>query len=81
MVIDTHQDLIGHDAPVMSRILPAHSEYSAFEGHEKEDVSPVRSRIPPSPILLKEVTAAKDPCSLVDFLVAELPIKRRITAL
>ena len=40
-----------------------------------------RSRILPSPILLKEVTEAKNPCSLDDFLVVELPIKRRIVAL
>jgi len=42
---------------------------------------PVRSRIPPSPILLKEVTATKNPCSLDDFLMVKLPIKQRITAL
>jgi len=38
-VVDTHQGLIGHDALVISRILPSHSEYGAFEGHEKEDVT------------------------------------------
>ena len=38
-VVDTHQDLIGHDAPVMPRILPDHNEHGAFEGYRKEDVS------------------------------------------
>ena len=38
-VLDTHQDTIGHDAPVMSRILPDHDEHSAFEGHGKENVT------------------------------------------
>jgi len=80
-VVDTHQDIIGHDALVMSRIFPDHDEHGTFEGHEYEDVT-VRSRIFPSPILFKEVTAMKSPWSLDDFLVAELPIiKRRITAL
>jgi len=39
VVLDTHQDIIGHDAPVWSRLLPDHNEHSAFEGHEKEDVT------------------------------------------
>ena len=38
-VVDTHQDIIGHDAPVMSRIFPDHNEHGAFEGHGKEDVT------------------------------------------
>ena len=38
-VVDTHQDLIGHDVPVISGILPDHNEYSAFEGHGKDDVT------------------------------------------
>ena len=38
-VLDTHQDIIGYDAPVISRILPDHSEHGAFEGHGKEDVT------------------------------------------
>ena len=38
-IADTHQGLIGHDAPVMSWILPGHSEYDTFEGHGKEDVT------------------------------------------
>ena len=42
--------------------------------------SPVRSQILPSPILFKEVTATKNPCSLDAFLVVEMLIKRRITA-
>jgi len=39
LVIDTHQDLIGYDAPVMSQILLDHNEHGAFEGHGKEDVT------------------------------------------
>ena len=38
-VVDTYQDIIGHDAPVMSQILPVHSEHDAFEGHGKEDIT------------------------------------------
>jgi len=38
-VLNTHQDIIGHNAPVMSRILPDHNEHGAFEGHGKEDVT------------------------------------------
>ena len=38
-VVDTHQDIIGHDVPVMSRILPDHNEYGAFESHGKEDIT------------------------------------------
>jgi len=38
-VLHTHQDILGHDTPVMSRILPDHNEHSAFEGHENEDVT------------------------------------------
>ena len=38
MIVNTHQRLIRHDAPVMSRILPGHSEYGVSEGHMKEDV-------------------------------------------
>ena len=41
---------------------------------------PVRSRILPSPILLKEVTVRKSPCLLDDFLVVEMLIRRRIKA-
>jgi len=79
-VLDTHQDSIGYDAPVMSRILPDHNEHGAFEGHGKEDVTSKVSD-PPSQIFFKEVTAKKNPCSLDDFLVVELPIKRRTTTL
>jgi len=39
VVVDTHQDIIRHDAPVMSWILPGHSEYGASESHRKEDVT------------------------------------------
>ena len=37
VILDTHQNVIGHDAPVRFRILPDHNEYGAFEGHEKEN--------------------------------------------
>jgi len=73
-VLDTHQDIIGHDALLRSQILPDHNEHGAFKGHVKEDVTSKVSD-PPSPILFKEVTATKNSCSLDDFLVAELPIK------
>ena len=45
-ILDTHQDIIGHDAPVRSRILPNYNEHSTFEGHEKEDVT---SKVPDPP--------------------------------
>jgi len=45
-IIDTHQDIIGHDAPVISRILLDHNEHGTFEGHEKEDVT---SNVPDPP--------------------------------
>ena len=32
-VLGTHQDIIGHDALIMSRILPDHYEHGAFEGN------------------------------------------------
>jgi len=80
VVVDTHQDIIGHDAPVMSQILPDHCEHGTLKVMGKR-TSPVRSRILPSPILFKEVTTTKNSCSLDDFLVVELPIKRRIMAL
>ena len=38
-VVNVHQDLIGHDTPLMSRILPNHNEHSAFEGQGREDVT------------------------------------------
>ena len=47
----------------------------------EQRTSPVRSQILPSPILLKEVTATKNPCSLDAFLMVEMLIKWRITAL
>ena len=74
MVLDTPQDIIGYDAPVMSQILPDRNEHDAFEVTGKR-TSPVRSRILLSPILFKAVAAMKNPCSLDDFLVVELPIK------
>ena len=39
MVLDTHQDIIGHNAPVMSQILPDRNKYGTFEGHRKKDVT------------------------------------------
>ena len=47
MVNDTRQGLIGHDAPVMSRVCHGHSGYGAgygsgygpLAGHGKEDVT------------------------------------------
>ena len=79
-VVDTHRDIIGHDAPVMSRILPDHDVHDAFEGHGKEDVINKVSD-PPFTNLFKEVTITKNTCSLDDFLVVELLINRRIMAL
>jgi len=38
-VVGIRQGLIGHDAPVMPRVLHGHSGYGAFEGHRKEDVA------------------------------------------
>ena len=38
-VLDTHQDIIGNDVPVNSRILPEHNEHGVSEGHGKEDVT------------------------------------------
>ena len=38
-VLNTHPDIMGHDAPVMSRILSDHNEHGAVEGHRKEDVT------------------------------------------
>ena len=38
-ILDTPQDIIGHDTLVWSRILPDYNEHSAFEGHGKEDVT------------------------------------------
>ena len=43
--------------------------------------SPVRSRILPSPILFKEMTSTKNPCSLDDLLVGKSSIKWRIMTL
>ena len=38
-VADTHQGLIGHDAPAMPRVRHSHSGYGGFEGHRKKDVT------------------------------------------
>jgi len=38
-VLGIHQDIIGHDAPVRSWILPDHNEHGTFEDHGKEDVT------------------------------------------
>ena len=71
MVLDAHQDIIGYDALVRSRIHPDHNEHGAFEGQEKEDVTSKVS----DPPFTKEVIATKNPCSIDNFLIAELPIK------
>jgi len=60
-VLDTHQDIIGHDVSVRSLILPNHNEHGAFEGNGKEDVTS-KVWILPSPFLFKEVTIAKNLC-------------------
>jgi len=73
VVLDTPQDIIGHDASVMSQILPDRNEHGAFEGHGKEVTSKVSDSLFTN--FLKEVTATKNPCSLDDFLVVELSIK------
>jgi len=39
VVTGTRQGLIGHDAPVMPRVLHGHNGYGAFEGHRKEDIT------------------------------------------
>ena len=39
MIVDAHQDIIRHDAPVMSWILPDYDEHGTFVGHGKEDVT------------------------------------------
>ena len=73
-VVDTHQDLIGHDAPVMSRILPGHNEHGAFKGHGKEDVT---SKLldPPFTNLVQRSDIDEEPCLLDDFLVVRSFIK------
>ena len=38
-VLDTHQDIIGHDAPIRSWILLTHNEHGTVEGHGKEDIT------------------------------------------
>ena len=66
-----------YNALVRSQILPDYNMHGAFEGHGKEAVTGKVS----DPPFTKEVTATKNSCSLDDFLVAELPIKRKIMAL
>ena len=73
-VVDTHQVIIGHDASVMSWILPG-SQWVWCINVTGKRKSPVRSQILPSPILLKKVTATEKPCSLDDFLAVKLTIK------
>ena len=79
-VLDTHQDIIGHDVPIRSGILPDHNEHGAFKGHEKEDVTSKVSD-PPFTSLVQRSSATKNPRSLDDFLVAKSFIKRRITTM
>jgi len=64
----------------MSRILPDHNEHGVFEGHEKVDIT---SKVLDSPFtnLIQRSDSNEKPMLLDDFLVAELPIKRWITAL
>ena len=77
MWFSIHIKTLLDDAPVRSQILPDHNEHRALEGQRKEDATSNVLDLP----FTKEVTATKNPCSLDDFLVAELPIKRRITVL
>jgi len=72
---------MGNCIIVSANILPLLGLYTRYLKVTGKGVSPVRSWILPSPILFKEVTAAKNPCSLDDFLLAKSSIKRRITAL
>jgi len=39
MILNTHQDVIGHNAPVRSRIFFDYNEHGVFEGNGKEDVT------------------------------------------
>ena len=39
VILDTHQDVIGHDTPVRSRIPLDYNEHDIFDGHRKEDVT------------------------------------------
>jgi len=39
MILNTHQDIIGQDASVRTRILPDYNGQGTFEGHGKEDVT------------------------------------------
>jgi len=39
VILNTHQDIIGHNALIRSRILPDHNEHGTFEGHRKVDVT------------------------------------------
>ena len=38
-ILDTYQDIIGHDAPVRSRMLLDYNEHGAFEGYVKKNVT------------------------------------------
>jgi len=38
-ILDTHQDIIGYDAPVRSQILSDYNKHGTFEGHGKENVT------------------------------------------
>ena len=74
MILDTHQEIIGHNAPVRSRILPDYNEHGTFEGHGKEDVTSKVSD-PPFTNLVQRSDSDENLCSLDDFLVSGLPIK------
>ena len=69
-VLDTPQYIFGHDSPVRSRSFMIIISMVHLKVTGKR-MSLVSSQILPSPILVKEVTATKNPCSLDDFLVAE----------
>jgi len=38
-ILDTHQDVIGHDASVRSRVLPDYNEHDTFESQGIEDTT------------------------------------------
>ena len=64
-----------------ANISPLVGLYKGYLKGTGNEMSPLRSQILLSPILFKEVTATKHPCSLDDFLVAKSSIKRMIKAL
>ena len=73
-VLDIHQDIIEHDAPVRSRILPNHNEHGAFEGHGKENVT---SKVSDSPFtnLVQRSGSKEKPMLFGSLSSGGLPIK------